>query len=129
MKLYANLGYLYDEMKERNLEDYANIIYFNHELSGTINLNRHSSVKKDEFIIYGEDGELQITPETAKLFDRFGKLIDSYVMPENYNYIKIMLDTFVSKLDDKEYCQKHFKHHCDVVGCIDNIYKDFRNIL
>ena len=63
-------------MKKEGLEDSINIIMqFKNDISGVVNINRHSQIKKEIFIIRGEKGIIEIMPSQYSIYDRKGNVI------------------------------------------------------
>ena len=122
-------SFCYEEMKNENLEDSINVIMqFKNNISGVVNLNRHSHIKKEIFIIRGEKGIIEILPSQISIYDRKGIVIFCKKCSINQDEIKIsMFDHYIKHKNDKKFLAGHFRHHINIVFIIDKIYQHMRN--
>ena len=121
-------SFCYDEMKKEGLEDSINIIMlFQNNLSGIININRHSNLKKELFTIRGDKGVIEIYPSQYCIYDRKGRIIYSKNISINQEQIKLsMFEYFFMNKNNKEFINEHFNHHCYVVSIIEKIYRQLK---
>ncbi|NGX52996.1 MAG: putative UDP-kanosamine synthase oxidoreductase subunit [Candidatus Anoxychlamydiales bacterium] len=121
--LMGTVSYCYDAMKYENLEDSISIIldYKKKGLHGTVNLNRHSSIKKEEFEINGRDGTILLTPRQYTIFDRKGVVIKKFAN-EKSDFRKKMIMQYIKFVNDFEFIDNHFNHHVKIVQLIENFY-------
>ena len=122
-------SFCYEEMKNENLEDSINIIMqFKNNISGVVNINRHSHIKKEIFIIRGEKGIIEILPSQISIYDRKGIVIFRKKCSINQDEIKIsMFEHYIKHKNDMKFLAGHFKHHRKIVFIIDKIYQQIRN--
>ena len=122
-------SFCYEEMKNENLEDSINIIMkFKNNISGVVNLNRHSHIKKEIFIIRGEKGIIEILPSQISIYDRKGNIIFSKKCSISQDEMKIsMFDYYIKHKNDIKFLTGHFRHHSNIVFIIDKIYQQIRN--
>ena len=121
-------SFCYDEMKKEGLEDSINIIMrFQNGLSGIININRHSNLKKELFTIRGDKGVIEIYPSQYLIYDRKGRIIYSQNFSMNSEQIKLsMFEFFFRNKNNKDFLYEHFKHHSYVVSIIEKIYRQLK---
>ena len=121
-------SFCYDEMKKEGLEDSINIIMrFKNGLSGIININRHSNLKKELFTIRGDKGIIEIYPSQYLIYDRKGRIIYSQNFSMNQEQIKLsMFEFFFRNKNNKDFLYEHFKHHSYVVSIIEKIYRQLK---
>ena len=122
-------SFCYDDMKKEGLEDSINIIMrFQHDISGVININRHSNQKKEVFTIRGDKGIIEIYPSQYIIYDRKGRIIHNKTLSLNQDQIKYsMFDFFFRNRNNKKFLEDHFSHHCYVVSIIESIYRQLKN--
>ena len=122
-------SFCYNEMKKEGLEDSINIIMqFKNDISGVININRHSQSKKEIFILRGEKGIIEILPSQYSIYDRKGNVIFTKKNPINQDKIKLlMFEHYIQHQNDLKFIFEHFKHHCNIVFIIEKIYQQLRN--
>lgn len=85
-EIESNISYKYQETRDEQLEDYAEI-YFNYPtqaLSGKLILDRHAKQKRECFTIEGENGIMHINPQGYSIYDLNMQLIKQ----ENYTLNK-----------------------------------------
>lgn len=125
--LYGNLCYCYPSTREAYLEDSATLIYEVYQphlnLVGTININRHGARKMEELKIFGEKGEMSITPQRAVILDRYGEVLSQSALPLTMDFRVQMLQEYGENLHNQQYLSTHLEHHSKIVSCIDKIYK------
>ena len=121
-------SFCYDEMKKEGLEDSINIIMrFKNGLSGIININRHSNLKKELFTIRGDKGVIEIYPSQYLIYDRKGRIIYSQNFSMNQEQIKLsMFEFFFRNKNNKDFLYEHFEHHSYVVSIIEKIYRQLK---
>lgn len=121
-------SYCYTDMKMKGLEDSINIIMqFKNDISGIVNINRHSHIKKEVFIIRGEKGVIEIMPNQYYIYDRKGNIIFNKQFTMNQAQIKIiMFEYYLNHQNDKKFLFDHFKHHSKIVLIIEKIYQQIR---
>lgn len=121
-------SYCYADMKKKSLEDSINIIMkFKNDISGIVNINRHSHIKKEVFIIRGEKGVIEILPNQYYIYDRKGKIILNKQFTINQAQIKTnMFEYYIKHQNDKKFLFEHFKHHSNIVLIIEKIYQQIR---
>lgn len=122
-------SFCYEEMKNENLEDSINIIMqFKNNISGVVNLNRHSHIKKEIFIIRGEKGIIEILPSQISIYDRKGNVIFSKIYSISQDQMKIsMFNYYIKHKNDIKFLTEHFRHHSNIVFIIDKIYQQIKN--
>ena len=130
ISISANCSFCYQEMKKENLEDSINIIFqFKNDISGVININRHSHKKKELFIIRGEKGVIEVLPQEYSIFDRKGNILINKKFSITQQEMKLsMFDFYIKHQNDNKYLSEHFNHHCNVVLVIEKIYQQLRNV-
>jgi predicted dehydrogenase len=125
--IYGNLSHCYESMRKSLLEDSAVLIYEVHKetrnLIGVVNINRHGCKKTEELRVYGEHGELIITPKKATILDRYGEQTYQMIQPTNVDFRIQMIQDYMENLNNKNYAKAHLAHHSKIVSCIDKIYK------
>ena len=128
ISVYAVNSFCYDNMKNEDLEDSINIIMkFENDISGTININRHSHLKKEIFTIRGDKGIMEIHPSQYIIYNRKGKIIFNKKYELNQDQIKYsMFDFYLNHINDKNFLIEHFKNHCNLVLIIEKIYRQLR---
>ena len=100
---------------------------FQNGLSGIININRHSNLKKELFTIRGDKGIIEIYPFQYLIYDRKGRIIYNQNFSKNQEQIKLsMFEFFFRNKNNKEFLYEHFKHHCHVVSIIEKIYRQLK---
>ena len=121
-------SFCYDEMKKEGLEDSINIIMrFKNGLSGIININRHSNLKKELFTIRGDKGIIEIYSSQYLIYDRKGRIIYNQNFSKNQEQIKLsMFEFFFRNKNNKDFLYEHFKHHSYVVSIIEKIYRQLK---
>ena len=121
-------SFCYDEMKKEGLEDSINIIMrFQNGLSGIININRHSNLKKELFTIRGDKGIIEIYPYQYLIYDRKGRIIYNQNFSKNQEQIKLsMFEFFFRNKNNKDFLYEHFEHHSYVVSIIEKIYRQLK---
>lgn len=122
-------SFCYNDMRKEGLEDSINIIMqFQNDISGVVNINRHSHIKKEIFTIRGENGIIEILPSQFTIFDRKGNKIVDKKFSLTQEEIKIsMFDFYINHQKDNKFLFEHFKHHCKIVQIIEKIYNLLRN--
>jgi predicted dehydrogenase len=120
----GSVSYCYDEMKHANLEDSISVIldYKNKDFYGMMNLNRHSSIKKEEFEIVGSEGTLVITPSQYTIFNRKGVIIKKFIN-EKSDYKKTMILQYINSINNIDFINDHFNHHVKIVQLIESFYE------
>ena len=122
-------SFCYNDMKKEGLEDSINIIMlFKNDISGVININRHSHIKKEIFTIRGEKGIIEILPSQYTIYDRKGNIVSNYKNSKTQEEIKIsMFDYYIKNQNNNKFLFEHFRHHCNIVLLIEKIYQQLRN--
>lgn len=121
-------SFCYDEMRKEGIEDSMNIIMqFQNNISGIVNLNRHSHLKKELFTIRGDKGIMEIYPSQYIIYDRKGRIIDDKIFDKNQEQIKKnMFDFYFKYKNDKKFLEEHFNHHRYIVEIIEKIYRQLK---
>ncbi len=121
-------SFCYDEMKKEGLEDSINIIMrFQNGISGIVNINRHSNLKKELFTIRGDKGIIEIYPSQYLIYDRKGRIIYSKNFSVNQEQVKYsMFEFFFRNKNNKKFLDEHFNHHCYIVNLIEKIYRQLK---
>ena len=127
--VFAVNSFCYNEMKKEGLEDSINIIMqFKNDISGVVNINRHSQIKKEIFIIRGEKGIIEIMPSQYSIYDRKGNVIFTKKNAISQDKMKLlMFEHYIEHQNDIKFIFEHFKHHCNIVYVIEKIYQQIRN--
>ena len=122
-------SFCYEEMKNENLEDSINIIMqFKNNISGVVNLNRHSHIKREIFIIRGEKGIIEIIPSQITVYDRKGNVIFLKKCSISQDQMKLsMFNYYIKQKNDIKFLNEHFRHHSNIVFVIDKIYQQLKN--
>ena len=122
-------SFCYNDMKKEGLEDSINIVMlFKNDISGVVNINRHSHMKKEIFTIRGEKGVIEILPSQYTIYDRKGNIVLNYKNLKTQEEIKIsMFDYYIKNQNNNKFLFEHFKHHCNIVLLIEKIYQQLRN--
>ena len=127
--VFALNSFCYSDMKKQGLEDSINIILqFKNDITGVVNINRHSYEKKEIFIIRGEKGIIKILPNQYTIYDRKGNIILYKKYSIEQEQMKLsMFDFYIKHQNDDKFLVQHFKHHCNIVLLIEKIYYQVRN--
>ncbi|MFH0898005.1 MAG: Gfo/Idh/MocA family oxidoreductase, partial [bacterium] len=124
----GNFSYCYDDTAKENLEDSVSIL-LNHsekQIQGVVFLNKHHSIKKEEFEIIGTEGTLLITQKYYKIFDRNGTLIKEFI-PQPIDAKKVMFQEYLKSVQDEIFIDSHLQHHEDCLYLIEKIYPTIRS--
>lgn len=129
ISFYGISSYCYTDMKMKNLEDSVNIIMeFKDDISGVININRHSHIKKELFVIRGDKGIIEITSNQYTICDRKGTVLLKKELNIPKEQIQLMMfEFFIKHQNDNQFLLENFKHHSNIVFVIDKIYQQIRN--
>ena len=121
-------SFCYNNMKKERLEDSINIIMlFKNDISGVVNINRHSHMKKEIFTIRGEKGVIEILPSQHTIYDRKGNIILNLKNSKTQEEMKIsMFDYYIKNQNNNKFLFEHFKHHCNIVLLIEKIYQQLK---
>jgi len=121
-------SFCYNDMKKEGLEDSINIImFFKNDISGVVNINRHSHIKKEIFTIRGEKGVIEILPSQYTIYDRKGNIVLNYKNTKTQEEMKIsMFDYYIKNQNNNKFLSEHFRHHCNIVLLIEKIYQQLR---
>ena len=122
-------SFCYNDMKKEGLEDSINIVMlFKNDISGVVNINRHSHIKKEIFTIRGEKGVIEILPSQYTIYDRKGNIVLNYKNSKTQEEMKIsMFDYYIQNQNNNKFLFEHFRHHCNIVLLIEKIYQQLRN--
>jgi predicted dehydrogenase len=123
-------SFCYNDMKKEGLEDSINIVMlFKNDISGVVNINRHSHIKKEIFTIRGEKGIIEILPSQYTIYDRKGNIVLNSKNSKTQEEMKIsMFDYYIKNQNNNKFLFEHFRHHCNIVLLIEKIYQQLRNI-
>lgn len=117
--------YCYDEMRDRGLEDFANVLctYCTAELAGSVQISRHNHEKSERLSMLGSHGALNVSPRECVLYSLGGKEIDRHTVYEpKIQHTTNMLRQYLTALNDREYRSDHFRRQLVAVRLMERIY-------
>lgn len=129
-KVTGAISYCYDYSGLSMLEDAASLTfsYPNHQLQGSIRLNRYYSKKKEKLEIIGSNGSLIMNDKTVNFYDRKGKVKETLKL-EDKACRKKMFQTYLEKSQIKHVADAHLDRHANIVKIISDFYQNIRQPL
>jgi len=116
----AEMGYAFDEMKEKKLEDSAKIRFVYPTFSGSIDLDRHAMSREEKFVIHGAKGKITVTPTSFEI--QLDDTSETQMFTESKQDIIKNMFTYVLDSKNKEALQRDFLRNIDDVRIIEQMY-------
>lgn len=111
----STVGYEYDEMKEKALEDRAHITFSYKTFRGSITLDRHAKKKEERFEIIGENGTIVLEPTSLSINGKKEEFTES-----KEDLISNLYDLCLNEKTKQE----DFDRNINTVRIIEKLYAD-----